>query len=132
MQAKVELQRAAAKALADVLGKPAPSFTKLPSAPGGSDEADDDVDDVAAAQAEVADAQSALAGDRAALAALKKKRASLLKDTVAVGAAVRADGAGRDFGDQAELASGRLTMLAASAAECRAFHVSSAAGAASS
>ena len=132
MQAKVELQRAAAKALADVLGKPAPSFTKLPSAPGGSDEADDDdVDDVAAAQAEVADARSALAGDRAALAALKKKRASLLKDTVAVGAAVRADGAGREFGDQAELAAGRLTMLAASAASAASVAEDEAAGSSS-
>ena len=50
---------------------------------------------------------------------------------MAVGAAVRADGAGREFGDQAELAAGRLTMLAASAASAASVAEDEAAGSSS-
>ena len=71
MQAKVELQRAVASALADVKGAPAPKFAQLP-APLGTTDDDKPFDKlgVAAQEKEVHSTNQDLAAARAALAAL--------------------------------------------------------------
>ena len=102
MQANVELQRAAASALADLKGAKEPKFHKL-SAPLNlaSDDADADawLPSVSDREKEVELAKTDLAHARTALTGLEEERASLLKDIGAVHKALGGDSATDEFGD---------------------------------
>ena len=102
MQANVELQRAAASALADLKGAKEPKFDKL-SAPSGSDSDDAAAEawlpSVSEQEKEVELAKTDLAHARMALMGLEEERASLLKDMSAVHKALRGDSATDEFGD---------------------------------
>jgi hypothetical protein len=137
IQAKVELMRAATEALADVLGKQKPTFSKLEPSSGG--DMADKSDQAAAQESEATEMALDLARAKAALASLQRHRQTLLRDMEAVHSSLGEDAASEVFsaevGDREWLkqqhswmklaARGRETMLAEEANHHMASHVES-------
>jgi len=130
MQGKVELQRAAASALADLSGKSAPTFAKLTQGADADTEVvaenDADQESIPHQAKELKMAKADLSSATSALAALQKTRDALLKDIAATHKALGSDAETDAYGNQvggeewlkqeeqpAELApKGRVSMLA--------------------
>jgi len=130
MQAKVELQRAAASALADITGKSAPQFAKLEKGADATDDVDEasDQESIPDQAKELKLAQADLSSANTELAKLHSTRDSLLKDIAATHKALGGDAETDEYGNQvggeewlkqeeepaklAALRRGRATMLA--------------------
>jgi hypothetical protein len=101
MQAKVELQRAAAIALADLTNSKEPKFDKLSAPDGaeGDDRGEGSQPSISDQRNEVALTKADLVKAKAALGVLSKARETLLKDMAAVQAALGGDAAVDEYGN---------------------------------